>query len=306
MAKQRSKTFAKIIIATAVAVAMVGTLVAVTYGRAVPVLDTHGLIADQERNLIYLTVGLGILVVIPVFTMLFVIAWKYRSTNTKAVYEPDYAGSRKIEAIWWGIPCIIILGLAIITVIATHQLDPFKPIQSSVKPVNIEVVALQWRWLFIYPDQNIATLNYVNIPEQTPVNFIITSDAPMNSFWIPALAGQVYAMSGMSTQLHVMADGVGTYNGASANISGSGFADMTFKVNSMSASDFTGWAAQAATSDNMLTADSYATLAQPNIDKTNKTFMLMQPSLYNDIIMKTMGKPSGSNTSMPGMSGMNM
>jgi cytochrome o ubiquinol oxidase subunit 2 len=304
MATKRAKTAAKISFALIVAAAMVAVLVAVSYGHAMPVLDTHGLIADKERDLIYIVVGLGVLIVIPVFIMLFVIAWKYRASNTKAVYQPDYDSNNVIEAVWWGIPCVMILILAIITGYATHDLDPYKPIQSSVKPINVEVVALQWRWLFIYPDQNIATLNYLNIPEKTPINFTITADAPMNSFWVPALAGQVYAMSGMSTQLHVMADGTGTYDGSSANISGSGFADMTFKVHSMSSSDFTNWASQSATSPNELAATNYTNLAKPNSDKTKMTFMLMDPSLYNDIVMKTMGNSSA--TMAPGMSGMNM
>ena len=304
MAKQTVRTIAKAITAVVVAAAMVGTLVYVSYGRAMPVLDTHGLIANKERDLIYLTVGLGILIVVPVFVMLFVIAWKYRASNTKATYQPDFSGSKKLEAAWWGIPMVFIIALAIITGITTHDLDPFKPIASSVKPVNIQVVALQWRWLFIYPDQNVATLNYVNIPEKTPVNFIITSDAPMNSFWIPALAGQVYAMNGMSTQLHVMADGVGTYTGTSANISGAGFADMTFSVHSMKNKDFQEWANFAVVSPHTLDADSYATIAKQSTEKENKTFMLMEPTLYNDIVMKSMVNPSGSMTNTPGMSGM--
>jgi len=304
MAKQTTRTIAKIVTAVVVAAAMVGTLVYVSYGRAMPVLDTHGLIADKERDLIYLTVALGVLIVVPVFIMLFIIAWKYRASNTKAVYQPDFAGSKKLEAVWWGIPMVFIIALAIITGISTHELDPFKPITSSVKPVNIQVVALQWRWLFIYPDQNVATLNYVNIPEKTPVNFILTSDAPMNSFWIPALAGQVYAMSGMSTQLHVMADGVGNYTGTSANISGAGFADMTFKVHSMKAGDFDNWAMNSTSSLSILDADSYMNLAKQSTNKDDKTFMLIDPTLYNDVVMKTMGTPSGTMSDMPGMTGM--
>ena len=304
MAKQTTRTIAKIVTAVVVAAAMVGTLVYVSYGRAMPVLDTHGLIADKERDLIYLTVALGVLIVVPVFIMLFIISWKYRASNTKAVYQPDFAGSKKLEAVLWGIPMVFIIALAIITGISTHELDPFKPITSSVKPVNIQVVALQWRWLFIYPDQNVATLNYVNIPEKTPVNFILTSDAPMNSFWIPALAGQVYAMSGMSTQLHVMADGVGNYTGTSANISGAGFADMTFKVHSMKAGDFDNWAMNSTSSLSILDADSYMNLAKQSTNKDDKTFMLIDPTLYNDVVMKTMGTPSGTMSDMPGMTGM--
>lgn len=279
-----------IIVAFAIGVVVVclGLIVAATYGHSMPVLDTHGLIANEQRNLIYLVTGLGLIIVIPVFIMLFTIAWKYRDTNTKARYQPEFDGSRVLEGFWWGIPIIIIVILAIITGFTTHSLDPYKPIESSAKTVNIQVVALQWRWLFIYPDNNIATLNYVNIPEDTPVHFSITADAPMNSFWIPALAGQIYAMSGMSTQLYVMADEAGDYRGVSANLSGEGFADMDFMVHAMSTSSFADWADNAAFSNDQLSMDSYNNIAEQSTDKTHKTFMLLQPTLYNDIIMKRM------------------
>jgi cytochrome o ubiquinol oxidase subunit 2 len=301
-AKRKHKTAARIIAGAIVFVAIIAIMVAVSYGHPMPVLDTHGVIANKERDLIYLTVLLSLIVVVPVFAMLIVIGWKYRASNKKATYQPNYGGNKVIEAFWWGIPCAIILALAIITAYATHDLDPYKPIASANKPMTIQVVALQWRWLFIYPDQHVATLNYVNIPENTPINFTITADAPMNSFWIPALAGQIYAMPGMSTQLHAMADGTGTYDGSSANISGSGFADMTFKVRSMSSGDFHTWMTGASQSTSLLDANMYAGLSKPNSDKTNTTFMLIDPTLYNDIIMKTMGDSSMNMMAMPGMS----
>jgi cytochrome o ubiquinol oxidase subunit 2 len=284
-----------------IATLIIGVLVFVTYGHAVPVLQPKGLIANQERDLIVLTVGLGLVVVIPVFVMLFFIAWKYRASNTKAVYQPDFAGHRGIEALWWGIPIMIIIVLAVITTFATHALDPFRPIESSVKPIRIQVIALDWKWLFIYPDQGIATLNYLNIPNGTPVNLTITSDAPMNSFWVPALAGQVYAMSGMSTQLHMMADGSGSYKGASANISGKGFADMRFSVNSMSESDFMAWTKRAAASNNVLSADTYDMLSQPSQNNPDTMYRLNDSSLYNDTVMKYMSPGTSTDETMYGM-----
>lgn len=293
----------QVVISSLVAVVIVGVLAYVTYGRAIPVLDSKGLIADQERDLIVLTFGLGMVVVIPVFIMLFTIAWRYRASNTKARYEPEQAGNRALEAIWWGIPCAIILLLGIITVVSTHALDPYKPIQSSVQPVKIQVVSLNWRWLFIYPDEGIATINYINIPKDTPINFTITSDAPMNSMWIPALAGQIYAMSGMSTQLHLMANQTGSFNGSSANISGDGYADMRFKVNAMNEADYTSWARNTAnkTDTTLLTDASYMKLADDSHDSSQQTFLLMDDNLYNEIIMKYMApgdsKVSGMHTS---------
>ncbi|HEY8885907.1 MAG TPA: ubiquinol oxidase subunit II [Candidatus Microsaccharimonas sp.] len=307
MRKEKKRDFRRVkqvIISSFIAVVILAILAFVTHGRDVPVLDTKGLIADQERNLILVTFGLGMLVVIPVFIMLFSIAWRYRASNTKARYEPDQAGNRWLELLWWGIPCIIILLLGIITAVSTHALDPYKPIQSSVQPVKIQVVSLNWRWLFIYPDEGIATINYINIPKDTPINFTITSDAPMNSMWIPALSGQIYAMSGMSTQLHVMANQTGTFNGSSANISGDGYADMHFKVNAMNEADYASWARNTTnkTDTTLLTDDSYMKLAKDSHDGAQQTFLLMDYNLYNEIIMKYMS-PGDSKVSSVDASG---
>ena len=303
MRKDKKRTLrrvSQVVLSILVAVVIIVTLLFVTHGRDIPVLNPHGLIAGQERNLILLTTGLGLIVVIPVFIMLFTIAWRYRASNTKAIYQPDFASHKGIEAIWWGLPCVIILILAIITGIYAHALDPYKPIDSSVKPITIQVVSLQWKWLFIYPDQQVATLNYFNIPKNTPINFTITSDAPMNSFWVPSLAGQVYAMTGMSTQLHMMSDSVGTYNGSSANISGDGFADMHFKVNSMDESDFTSWVAQAKTSINALSSSAYDLLSKPSHTNTEATYSLTDSSLYNEVIMKYMSADGSGTMHMSG------
>jgi len=282
------KRVAQVVISSLIAIAIIALLAFVVQGRDVPVLDTHGTVANQQRDLILVVFGLGMLVVIPVLTMLFVIGWKYRAGNTKAKYDPEFNGHLGLEALWWGIPCLIIIVLAVITYVSTHALDPYKSLESNVEPVNVQVVALEWKWLFIYPDKGVATLNYLNIPEDTPINLTLTSDAPMNSFWVPALAGQVYAMSGMSTKLHLMADTVGSYRGASANISGEGFANMTFNVNSMSNADFSKWVIESANSKKPLDSTSYASLAKQSKDDGEITYMLMNNDLYNEIIMKYM------------------
>lgn len=282
------KRVAQVGISGLITVAIIALLAFVVQGRDIPVLDTHGTIANQQRDLILVVFGLGMLVVIPVLTMLFVIGWKYRAGNTKAKYDPEFNGHLGLEALWWGIPCLIIIVLAVITYVSTHALDPYKSLESNVEPVNVQVVALEWKWLFIYPDKGVATLNYLNIPEDTPVNLTLTSDAPMNSFWVPALAGQVYTMSGMSTKLHLMADTVGSYRGVSANISGEGFANMTFKVNSMSNADFSKWVIESANSKTPLDSTSYASLANESKDDGEITYMLMDNDLYNEIIMKYM------------------
>ncbi len=271
-----------------VTLVIIAAFIFVTYGRDMPILNPQGTIATQQYQLILVTVGLGLLVVIPVFILLFTIAWKYRASNTKAKYQPELAGNRGLETLWWGIPIVIILILSVITYVSTYALDPFKKLDSTVKPVKVQVVALEWKWLFLYPDDGIATVNYLNIPEDTPIDFTLTADAPMNSFWVPSLGGQVYTMSGMSTELSLMADTVGSYNGSSANISGKGFAGMKFKVNSMTKGDYVDWKQKAIFSENLLTSQTYPKLAAPSENNPEATYTLMNSGLYNEIIMKYM------------------
>lgn len=284
-----------------VTVAIIATFVYATQGRELPILNPHGTIAQQQYTLILITVALGVFVVVPVFILLFSIAWRYRAGNEKAKYDPELEGNRTLEILWWGIPVLIILALAVVTYISTHALDPYKALESDKTPVKVQVVALEWNWLFIYPDYNIATRNFMNIPENTPINLSITADAPMNSFWVPALAGQVYAMSGMTTKLHLMADSVGTYNGSSANISGEGYADMRFKVNSLTENDFATWAKQATLSKDILNEASYAKIAEPSKNAAHTTYKVTTPTMFEDVIMKYMSsenKKSGGHESI--------
>lgn len=271
------------------------------------VLNPKGVIAEQQRNLLLFTVMLSLLVVVPVFTLLAVISWKYRASNKKAVYTPNWDHNKWLEIVWWGIPCIIIFILGVITWTSSHELDPYRALESNKKPVNVQVVALQWKWLFIYPDYDIASVNELRVPKQTPINFTITSDAPMNSFWIPSLGGQVYAMSGMSTKLHLMANEEGVYKGSSANISGEGFAKMKFMAVSTSQSDFNAWVEKTKNSNNALSQKMYDELAQPAAGSVTY-YSRVEHNLYDTIVMKYMmpeSKASKNYDSME-MSGMSM
>lgn len=287
--KRIARRVVQVIISVVVAVLIVGVLYYVTQGRDLPILNPSGTIADQQRTLIYITVGLGFFVVIPVFILLFSIAWRYRDGGKASRYQPDAKEDMRLEALWWGIPILIIIALSIITWISTHNLDPFKPLESTKNPVKVQVVSLEWRWLFIYPELGTATINYMNIPENTPIDLSLTSDAPMNTFWVPALAGQVYTMNGMTMKLHLSADEVGTYDGMTSNISGEGYSKMRFKVHSMTEHDFTAWAEKSAQSSNMLTRESYSEIAKQSLDNSEKTYMLMDTGLYDAIINKYMG-----------------
>jgi cytochrome o ubiquinol oxidase subunit 2 len=256
--------------------------------KTIAVFQPSGLIAMQERNVFFFAAALGLSVIVPIVLAIFVIAWKYRADNPKAKYTPDWHENKKLEIFRWTLMCLVIGVLAVVTVFVAHSLDPYAPIKSETKPLTIQVVALQWRWLFIYPDQHIATINYAAIPEKTPVIFNLTADAPMNSFWVPALGGQIYAMAGMSTETHLMSNTTGTFYGSNAEISGKGFADMRFAVQAMTSKDFDTWVSQIKNSPEKLTPEVYTKLAKPTEDSKQRSFTLADDTLYNDIMMKYM------------------
>lgn len=263
-------------------------VVVLLHGHTVAILDPQGVIARKQFNLILFALSLSLVVLIPVYAMAIGFAWKYRETNHHAKYSPDWDRSRLAETTWWAVPTVLIAILSVVTWNSSHDLDPFKPIPSKTKAMTIQVVALQWKWLFIYPEQNIATVNYVQFPQKTPVKFEITADAPMNAFWIPQLGGQIYAMSGMSTQLNLEAAHTGTYRGSSANISGTGFSGMTFQAKSTTDSEFKQWVNSVKQSPNYLSAEAYNQLARPSQNDQVKYYSAKERDLYNSVLEKYM------------------
>lgn len=291
MSKKRKKLNAKVLVPVALAVGFVALAVWYLRGVDIPVMQPHGLVGHKERNLMVFTVLLGLLVVVPVFAMAIIIAWRYREGNTKAraKYTPEWDRHGLAEFTWWAVPIVIIATLSVVTWVSTHQLDPWKPADTTAKTMKIQVVSLDWKWLFIYPEQKIASVNYVQFPAGTQVDFEITSDSVMNSFWIPALGSQIYSMPGMSTHVHLMADRPGEYRGSSANISGEGFAGMKFIARASSQQDFAAWVQTAAKSSNRLTDASYEALARPSKNNPRALYALTEPDLYGTIVMKYMG-----------------
>ncbi len=258
-----------------------------------PVLHPNGAIAIQERNLFVFAIVLALSIILPVFIMTAIIVMRYRKGNTKASYTPNWNRNRKLEVLWWIIPSTIIFILAVVTWYTTHALDPYKPLASNTKPMTIQVVALQWKWLFIYPEQNIATVNYVVFPEKTPLTFELTADAPMNSLWIPHLGGQLYAMAGMVTKHHLMANETGEFPGSSAEISGEGFASMRFTAKATTSEEFEQWVESVkSTATPPLDQATYDTLAKPNTHPSPTFYASVEKDMYNKIVMKY--KPSNN------------
>lgn len=257
-------------------------------GSDIAVLNPRGEIAQKQYNLIVFTSALSLIIVIPVFAMTTWIVWKYRIGNTKAKYNPDWDHSKTAEAIWWMVPLALIAVLAVVTWKSSHELDPYKELASTKKPVTVQVIALQWKWLFIYPEENIASVNFLQIPEDTPINFDITADAPMNSFWIPKLGGQVYAMNGMQTELHLLADKPGDYPGSSANISGDGFAGMKFTARASTEADYKQWVAGVKSSSTVLDKKAYDELAKPSKNNPPAYYASSEKGLYGTVMMKYM------------------
>ncbi len=251
-------------------------------------LAPKGIIAAAELKLIAFSAALMLLVVIPVMMMAIGFAWRYREGN-QAKYTPEWKHSTILELIWWAIPCVLILILGTVTWNTTHSLDPYKPFDSEIKPVTIEVVSLDWKWLFIYPDYNIATVNYLKIPAKTPIDFQITAASPMNSFLIPQLGGQIYAMTGMRTQLHLMADAPGVYRGLATNYTGVGFSGMHFDTEATSPEQFADWVKSIKESPDQLTSTvSWDRLKVKSMNDPVHYFGRVDDGLFDDVVMHYM------------------
>ena len=256
-------------------------------------LNPSGSIAAQQSRLIVQSTFLMLLIVIPVIVLTVVFAWRYRQSNREATYTPDWDHSTQLELVIWAAPLLIIIALGALTWISSHTLDPFRPLRridatreipAQMQPLTIEVVALDWKWLFIYPEQGIATVNEVAAPIDVPINFKITASSVMNSFFVPALAGQVYAMPGMQTQLNAVMNSPGTYEGFSANYSGAGFSGMHFKFKGLSADEFSKWVQSVKGSSQVLSKESYVNLAAPSEGEPVHLYSSVDASLYDAIL----------------------
>jgi cytochrome o ubiquinol oxidase subunit II len=257
------------------------------------VLNAPGDVAAQQGDLIVVATLLMLLIIVPVIALTLIFAWRYRANNTKAIYTPDWDHSTQLELAIWAAPLLIIIALGAITWVSTHKLDPYRPIDriaagrpvpAGTKPLVIEVVALDWKWLFLYPEQGIATVNEVAVPVDRPIQFKITGVTVMNSFYVPALAGQIYAMPGMETKLHAVMNTPGDYVGFSANYSGAGFSEMRFRLKGMSDADFERWLAKVRRSGNALARADYLQLEKPSASEPVRHYAQVDAGLYDAIL----------------------
>jgi len=264
-------------------------------GKNIQVLNPKGIIALQERDVAFVALFLMLLIIIPVFIWAFYVGTTYHEGNKWAKYTPEWDHSTKLQIFIWAFPISIICLLCVLNWVTAHKLDPSVAIASTNKPITIQVVATRWKWVFIYPQQKIATVNLVEFPENTPVHFELSaSDTPMNSFWIPQLGGQIYAMSGMSTQTHLMADSVGSYRGENTEINGAGYAEMTFTAQSVTQNDFNNWVTSVKQSSNpVLNLDTFNKLAQPSQDNPVTYYSSTQDNLFTTIVTKYLAPGKG-------------
>ncbi len=250
-------------------------------------MDPKGQVGEEQRVLIITAFVLMLIVVIPVIVMTILFAYRYREGNKDAAYTPDWAHSTAIEVVVWFIPCVIIVVLAVLTWITSHSLNPMKPIAAAdgQEPIEIQAVSLDWKWLFIYPAQRVATVNEVAFPADRPIHFRISSGSVMNSFWIPELGSQIYAMAGMDSSLHLIADEQGTFPGRSTNYSGAGFSEMTFDAHALSDKAFRDWVKKVGESGQSLSFNKgYQALAEPSTDVPVQYYSDVSPDLYKNIL----------------------
>ncbi len=266
------------------------TITILLRGTDVALLNPKGPIAEAQLNLMIFSAALLLGVAVPTLILLYFFAWKYRESNEKAPYNPSVRHGKFFVFSMWAIPSVFILVLALGMLPATQKLEPSRSIVSDIKPLNIQVIAMRWKWIFIYPEQNIATVNFVQVPVGTPVQFELTADeSPMSSFWIPHLGGQLYAMTGHVNRLNLMAEEPGDYPGRSAEITGAGFADMKFIARASSKADFEQWVRNIKLSSDTLDATEYKKLLSPSENNPATLYSKAEPDLFDNLLLKYNG-----------------
>lgn len=268
------------------AVVLIGA--AILGGCAEGVLDPKGPIAAADRQILLNSLGIMLAIVIPVILATLGVAFWFRASNERARYRPNFAYSGRFEMLVWSIPAMTVFLVGGVAWVGAHDVSPRKPIASTVKPLRIQVASLDWKWLFIYPDQGVASVNRLIIPVGTPISLELTSSGVMNSFFVPQLGSQIYTMAGMITRLHLQADYSGTYRGFSAQFSGEGFADMHFDADAVTNERFAQWLDSVRSAGPELDAKTYADLAKPSAAVAPFTYRSVAPSLFDSMLVSEM------------------
>jgi cytochrome o ubiquinol oxidase subunit 2 len=261
----------------------VTTITAASLAGCSGVLDPRGPVGVSERLILIDSLAIMLAIVVPVIVAILGFAWWFRASNPNAFYWPDWEFSGRLELIVWSIPALVITFLGGIAWFGSHALDPFAPLDAKGKPIEIEVVSLDWKWLFIYPEEGIASVNLLAVPNGAPVHFKLTSSGVMNSFFVPQLGSQIYTMAGMISQVNLLADEPGTYAGLSAQFSGQGFSDMRFDVHALSTDDYAKWVADAKSTGAALDMNNYAELVKPSENVSPITYRSVESGLFNAI-----------------------
>ena len=264
------------------------------------VLDPRGPIGQADKTILIDSLAIMLAIVVPTIVATFAFAWWYRASNEKARHLPEWSFSGRLELVVWAIPVMVIILLGGVTWIGSHELDPYKPIESKTPALDIQVVSLDWKWLFIYPGQQIATLNQLVVPAGVPLHFSLTSASVMNAFFIPQLGSMIYTMNGMTTQLYLHADEPGTFRGLSAHYSGEGFSDMHFDVRAVPAAEFAAWASAARSAGPALDTARYTALTEQSIAVPPATFGSVEPDLFQRIAQQKLAAGRGPSTEHKG------
>ena len=247
------------------------------------IFDPQGPIAAAEKTILIDSVAIMLAIVVPTIIAIFAFAYWFRQSNPRAVYQPEWAESGRIELVVWAIPVLTVTLLGGVAWIGAHQLDPAKPVEGTGQGITIQVVSLDWKWLFIYPDQRVASVNTLTVPVGAPLHLQLTSASVMNAFFVPQLGSLIYTMNGMTTRLELRADNVGTFGGLSGHFSGDGFPDMMFDVHVVPQNEFSDWATKSVKSDNVLDEKSYGELIKQSVPKDKAVYKLTDPELFQKI-----------------------
>jgi len=250
------------------------------------VLDAQGPIGAADAKILLNALGIMLVIVVPTIIAILLFGWWFRASNTRARYRPDFVYSGSIELVVWGIPILVIMFLGGVIWIGSHDLDPYKPITSPHKPIEVQVISLDWKWLFIYPDEGVASVNELVVPAGVPVHFSLTSASVMNMFFVPQLGSMIATMNGMVTQLHLAVDKPGEIYGLSAQYSGDGFSDMNFIVRAVPQDAFAQWVATASQSGTALDRTSYMALSQQSRNVRPFTYRTIDPTLFNAVVIQ--------------------